>query len=304
MAGARFLLAGAIVVGWVALRNGGLPRITRREVRDSAIVGGALLGGGMGMVAWGEQTVPSGIAAVLIALMPAWLVIFGRALFGDRISPLVGIGIALGFVGVAVLVAPTDGAGSIDPAGVVALLLSPIAWSLGSLYAARRATLPRNGLLASAIQMLAGAVVLAIMGAASGEFGRLDPAAISTGSLAGVAYLVFVGSLIGYSAYGYLLRTAPLPLVSTYAYVNPVVAVFLGLVLRSEPLGERILLGSAVIVAGVALIVTARSKPLPTPQPRPQQPVAATDSLSQPVSPPPAPSASSASPGASRSPSG
>lgn len=264
MAGVRFAIAGAIVVGWTALRNGSVPRVTRRELRDSTIVGGLLLGGGMGLVAWGEQTVPSGTAAVLIALMPAWLAVLSRVLLGDRLPPIVGFGIAIGFVGVAVLVAPTD-AGGIDLAGAGALLLSPVSWALGSLYAARRATLPDNGFFASGVQMLTGAAVLGLMGLATGELPRLDVSAISANSALGLAYLIFVGSLIGYRAYGFLLRNAPLPLVSTYAYVNPVVAVGLGALLLGEAPGPRILLGSVVIIIGVALIVTARSRTGPTP---------------------------------------
>ncbi|MBM4408009.1 MAG: EamA family transporter [Chloroflexi bacterium] len=267
MAGGRFVVAGAILLAWVTLRTGALPRVTRREVRDSAIVGGALLGGGMGLVAWGQQTVPAGITALLIALMPAWLAVFSWALLGERLRPIVAVGIGLGFAGVAILVAPTGTGEPTNPAAVAALLLSPVSWALGSLFAARRARLPRNGLVASAVQMLAGAVVLALMGVATGQLGRLDVSAFSTASLAGVAYLVFVGSPVGFSAYGFLLRTAPLPLVSTYAYVNPVVAVILGVILLNEPLGERLVLGSAVIVGGVALIVTARSRPRPAPGP-------------------------------------
>jgi drug/metabolite transporter (DMT)-like permease len=260
MAGIRFAIAGLIVVTWTTLRNGGrVPRITRREIRDSAIVGGALLGGGMGLVAVGEQTVPSGITALLIALMPAWLAVLGWLLLRDRLPRLVVAGIALGLVGVAILVAPADG-GTIDLIGVAALILSPLFWASGSLYAARRATLPSNGLFGSGIQMLAGAAILVVAGVAAGEPGRLDPSRITPNSLLALTYLVLVGSLVGFIAYGFLLRTAPLPLISTYANVNPVVAVILGVVLLAEPVGPRLLIGSVVIVVAVALIVTARSR--------------------------------------------
>ena len=260
MAAIRFAIAGLIVVTWTALRNGGRPpRITRIEIRDSAMVGGALLGGGMGLVAVGVQTVASGIAALLIALMPAWLAVLGWLFLRDRLPRLVVVGIALGLVGVAILVAPADG-GTIDLFGIAALILSPIFWAAGSLYAARRATLPANGLFGSGIQMLAGATILGVVGIAAGELGRLDLHGITSNSLLALTYLVLVGSLVGFLAYGYLLRTAPLPLVSTYAYVNPVVAVILGVLLLAEPVGPRLLIGSVVIVVAVALIVTARSR--------------------------------------------
>jgi drug/metabolite transporter (DMT)-like permease len=282
MAGVRFAIAGLLVVGWMALRDGHLPRVTRRQLRDSTIVGGLLLGGGNGLVAWGEQTVNSGTAAVLIALMPAWLAVFSRTLLGDRLPRMVVLGIAIGFVGVAVLVAPTD-TGGIDLAGAVALLLSPVTWALGSLYAARRADLPDNGFLAIGVQMLAGSVVLGVMALVTGELVGFNPAAISSDSGLGLAYLVFIGSLIGYRSYGYLLRHAPLPLVSTYAYVNPVVAVGLGALLLGEAPGPRILLGSVVIIVGVALIVTARSRSGPTPAADPvPEPVPSTQAIAAP----------------------
>lgn len=268
MAGIRFAIAGLIVVAWTALRSGGMPRITRRQLRDSTVVGGLLLGGGMGLVAWGEQTVNSGTAAVLIALMPAWLAVFSRVLLGDRLPWIVGAGIAIGFAGVAILVAPSD-AGGVDLPGAIALLLSPISWSLGSLYAARRASLPENGFFGTGVQMLAGAGVLGVMGLATGELARLDVPGISSDSALGLAYLIFIGSLIGYRAYGFLLRNAPLPLVATYAYVNPVVAVVLGALLLSEAPGPRVLLGSVVIIVGVAMIVTARSRSGPSPAAEP-----------------------------------
>ena len=298
MAGVRFAIAGLIVVAWTAFRSGGMPRITRRQLRDSTVVGGLLLGGGMGLVAWGEQTVNSGTAAVLIALMPAWLAVFSRVLLGDRLPRIVVLGIAIGFAGVAILVAPTD-SGGLDIPGAIALLLSPISWSLGSLYAARRASLPENGFFGTGVQMLAGSVVLGVMGLATGELSRLDVPAISTDSALGLAYQIFIGSLIGYRAYGFLLRNAPLPLVATYAYVNPVVAVLLGALLLSEAPGPRVLLGSVVIIVGVALIVTARSRTGPArpaveaaTEPAPAAEPVPVRSLRS--SPPPAPSASPA----------
>jgi drug/metabolite transporter (DMT)-like permease len=263
MAAARFGAAGALLVGWSLLRDGrAFVPPTRREWRDSLVVGGLLLGGGMGLVAFGEQTIPSGITALLVALMPVWVAVFGRLLLAQRLPRLAVIGIVVGFCGVAILVGPTafGAAGALEPTGLAAIIVSPIAWSLGSLYASHRAVLPRRPLVAAGVQMLAGSVVLAIMGTLAGEPARFDPSAVSLASLAAFAYLAIVGSLVAFTAYGWLLRIAPLPLVATYAYVNPIVAVILGAIILHEPIEPRTLLAGAVIVGAVALIVTARSR--------------------------------------------
>jgi drug/metabolite transporter (DMT)-like permease len=263
MAAIRFVIAGAILLTWSMARGGGrriLP--TRREWRDTIVVGGLLLGGGMGMVAWGEQTIPSGITALLIAMMPVWVAVLGGVFLGERLPWLAVAGIVVGFVGVAILAGPTafGASGSLDPAGLAAVLISPISWATGSLYASHRAILPRRPLVATGAQMLAGGGILALMGAATGEVGRFDPAGISSGSLAALAYLTAIGSLLAFTAYGWLLRVAPLPFISTYAYVNPVVAVILGAIVLQEPVEPRTLLAGAVIVGAVALIVTARGR--------------------------------------------
>jgi drug/metabolite transporter (DMT)-like permease len=283
MAAIRFALAGAVLLAWSLLRaRGSFVFPTRREWRDSTLVGALLLGGGMGMVAWGEQTIPSGIAALLIAMMPVWVAIFGRAFLGERLPRLAIVGIVVGFVGVAILVGPTilGQAGALDPLGLGALIVSPIAWSLGSLYASHRAILPKLPLVATSAQMLAGSVVLAGLALATGEFGRFDAAAVSGDSLAALAYLTVIGSLLAFTVYGWLLRVAPLPLIATYAYVNPVVAVILGAAVRQEPIDPRTLVAGAVIIGAVALIVTARGR-LRTPLPR-------TDPSTAPIGPQPA----------------
>jgi drug/metabolite transporter (DMT)-like permease len=263
MAAARFGIAGAVLLTWSLLRaRGAFVAPSRREWRDSIIVGTLLLGGGMGMVAYGEQTVPSGITALLIAMMPVWVAIFGRTFLGERLPRLAGVGIVVGFLGVAILAGPTilGGTGALDPLGLVAIIISPIAWSLGSLYASHRATLPRQPLVATGAQMLSGGVVLTVMGGITGDFGRFDPGAISSESIAAFAYLTVIGSLLAFTAYGWLLRVAPLPLIATYAYVNPVVAVILGAFVRHEPVDARTLLAGAVIMGAVALIVPARGR--------------------------------------------
>jgi drug/metabolite transporter (DMT)-like permease len=263
MAAARFCLAGLVLLAWMRWRDpAALRRPTRQELLDSAIVGALLLGGGMGLVAWGEQTVPSGITAVAVALMPVWVAVFGRAFLGERLPRIAVVGIVVGFAGVAILVGPTafGAPGSLDPAGSLAILGSPIAWSIGSLYASHRARLPSHPLVATGMQMLAGSAVLLLLAIATGEPSAFDVAAVSLPSIGAFLYLTVVGSVIAFTTYGWMLRIAPLPLVATYAYVNPVIAVILGALILSEPIEPRTLIAGAIIVGAVALIVTARSR--------------------------------------------
>jgi drug/metabolite transporter (DMT)-like permease len=263
MAAIRFALAGLVLLTWSIVRSRGefVPP-SRREWRDSAIVGAMLLGGGMGLVAWGEQTIPSGIAALIIALMPVWVAVLGRVFLGERLPGIAVAGIVIGFAGVGILVAPTIAgeSGAFNPLGLVALLISPISWSAGSLFASHRATLPKQPLVATGLQMVTGAAVLLVFALLTGEPARFDPAAVSRDSLVALAYLTIIGSLLAFTVYGWLLRVAPLPFIATYAYVNPVVAVILGTVVREESLDPRTLVAGAVIVGAVALIVTARGR--------------------------------------------
>jgi drug/metabolite transporter (DMT)-like permease len=232
-----------------------------REWRDCFIVGALLLGGGMGAVAWAEQTVPSGITALLIAMMPVWIAIFGRVLLGKRLARAAVVGVGAGIVGVAILVGPSlTFDRSLDPAGIGALILSPISWSLGSLFSANRARLPSDPFLTTGMQMIGGSIVLVVASIASGELGALRPETITADSLVALAYLTVVGSLVAFTAYAWVLRQAPLPLIATYAFVNPVVAVFLGWLILGEQIGPRELIAGAVIVAGVALIVASHGR--------------------------------------------
>ncbi len=269
----RFLIAGTILFLVTSPGRGGEPRPSRREWRDAAIIGGFLLVGGNGLVALGETTVPSGIAALLIATLPLWVAILGRLFFDLRLSRSTVGGIGLGLAGVAVLVGPTGGSAPVDPAGALILLGSPILWATGSLYSAR-AHLPARPLVGVAMQMLCGGVMLGVVAIATGEAGRFQPAAVTTESLAALAYLVGVGSLVGFTAYAWLLRVAPLPLVATYAYVNPIVAVALGSVILGESVTPRTLVAGVIIIAAVAIIVWTRGRePVP---PRPEEVVEAT----------------------------
>lgn len=262
MASGRFLLAGLLLLGWCVFRDGRTAfRFSRVEFRDSFIVGSLLLGGGMGMVALGEQTVPAGITALLIALMPLWVAVLGRIVFGERTSRLVLVGIVLGLIGVVILVAPSGAdALTLSAGGIAAVLVSPICWSSGSLYASHRARLPRLPLAATALQMLCGGVVLAALALATGEFSNFSPAAVSDRSWLGLAYLVTIGSGIGYTTYIWMLRVAPLPKVATYAYINPIVAFVLSAIVLGEAISARTVVAAVVIVAAVAIIVTARSR--------------------------------------------
>lgn len=274
MAGSRFALAGIVMLGAAfILRRGALTLPTRREWRDSFIVGSLLMGGGMGMVALGEETVPSGIAALIIAMMPLWVAVIGRAAFGERLPLGAVVGVAIGLTGVAILVWPSGvAAESFNPGGIAALILSPISWSSGSLYSAHRARLPRDPLVATAAQMIAGSVTLGLMATVRGELGSFRVDAVTAESLAAFGYLTVVGSLVAFTAYVWLLRVAPLPLIATYAYVNPVVAVALGAIVLGEPITPRTLVAGAVIVFAVALIITARSRMTRAPRPVGEEP--------------------------------
>ncbi len=262
----RFLIAGAVLY-LLAIRSGDAAndRPGRLEWRDAVIVGGLLLAGGNGLLAVGEQTIPSGIAALIIATLPIWMAILGRAFFGIVLTRTIVAGTVIGFVGVAVLIGPSAGGGSFDPFGVLVVLLSPVFWATGSLYS-RTAHAPRRPLVATGMQMLGGSAVLFVIALVTGDVFEVRLAEITTASLAAVGYLIVVGSLIGYTAYIWLLRVAPISLVATYAYVNPVVAVFLGWLILGEPLEPRTIVAGAIIVAAVAVIVRARggeSRPAP-----------------------------------------
>ena len=261
MAALRFVPAGLLLAGAVALRHRAtIRRPTLAELRDTAIVGGFLMLGGMGLVAWGEQTIPSGIAALLIGLMPVWLAVFARVFLGERLPAMVVVGIGVGLAGVAILAWPAGGVGDLEPAGLLALIGSPMFWAAGSLYSARRAVMPEPALFATGLQMLLGGLILVVASLASGELEGFDWATVSTTSWLGVLYLLTVGSLVGYTTYAWLLTVAPLPRIATYAYVNPVVAVLLGWLVLDEPLTLRTGIAAVVIVIAVVLIVTARGR--------------------------------------------
>jgi drug/metabolite transporter (DMT)-like permease len=282
MAASRFFVAGLVLMAWSIGRDGRSFRWPAvRQWRDTFIVGALLLGGGMGLVAWGEQTVPSGITALLIALMPVWVAVLGRLFFRDKLPRAAIAGVAIGLAGVAILVGPSDNpVERFAPAGIAALIVSPICWSSGSLFSAHRAQLPQQPLVATGGQMLSGAIVLTLFALLTGEPSRFDLAMVSLASFGALVYLTVIGSLVAFTTYVALLRIAPLPLIATYAYVNPVVAVVLGWLVLAEPLTPRTLVAGAVIVFAVALIITARSR---MHQPEPAPAIATDDTAATPV---------------------
>jgi drug/metabolite transporter (DMT)-like permease len=257
----RFLVAGALLYP-VAIRMGDRAedRPTRRHWRSAAIIGGALLVGGNGMVVWAEQTVPSGIAALIVATVPLWMVLIAAVVLRERASWREVLGIVVGFVGILLLVGPAGSDIDLDLVGAGAVVVASLSWASGSLYA-RRAPLPRRPLVGVAMEMLAGGAILLLVAAATGELVEVRLADFSLASTLAVAYLVVFGSLVGFAAYAWLLRVARTSLVATYAYVNPVIAVFLGWAILREDVTSRTLLAGLVIVGAVALIVSAKAQP-------------------------------------------
>ncbi len=261
MAGVRFLIAGALMYAWVRLAGrAGAPRGV--EWRGAAVVGAFLLLGGNGGVVWAEQRVSSGLAALLVATVPLWMVLLEWAGGGKRPTGRVIAGIAIGFAGLGILIGPAEilGGTAADSVGALVLVFAAFSWAVGSV-AARRVSLPASPLLGTGMEMLAGGALLLLLGSVTGEWGRLDLAAASPRSLWAVGYLIVFGSLVGFTAYIWLLRHVEIAKVATYAYVNPVVAVLLGWALAGEELSPRIAVSALVIIAGVAFITSGRARP-------------------------------------------
>ncbi len=262
MAALRFLVAGSILYAWVRWR--GAPAPQRFHWQAAGIVGALLLVVGNGSLVWAEQRVASGLAALLLATIPLWMVLLDALRpRGPRLDAQIIGGLALGLAGLGLLTGPGKmlGGERVAPLGAAVLMFGAISWSAGSLYS-RHARLPAQPLLAAAMEMLAGGVLLVVVGLAAGEASQLHPHAITLRSLFGLIYLICFGSLLGFTAYIWLLGVCPPARVSTYAYVNPLVAVFLGWLLAGEPLSARTLVATAVIVGAVALIITHRPRPV------------------------------------------
>jgi drug/metabolite transporter (DMT)-like permease len=260
MAAIRFLIAGGVLYAWMRFR--GTPRPTRTNWKAATIVGGLLLLGGNGGVTKAEQVIPSGLTAVLITIVPIWMALV-ELLRKDRIVPTrhVVLGLVLGFGGVILLVGPGDlaGSGALNPLWVGVLLLASLSWAIGSVYS-RKSSLPKTPLLGSGMEMLAGGILLLVASLASQEWAGFQPRNVSVLSLVSFIYLIVFGSLIAFSSYVWLLTKTTSARVSTYAYVNPVVAVFLGYLLAGEQLTLRTLLASSIIVIAVVVITTFKSR--------------------------------------------
>jgi drug/metabolite transporter (DMT)-like permease len=247
----RFILAGGLMAGWVAWRRGlGAFRVTRRQLACAALIG-LLLPGANGILFVAERTVPTGVASLIIASVPL-LVVLMRFAGGERPPRLATAGVLVGFAGIALLFHPEGGA---TWWGIGLTGVSALAWATGS-YLSSRIPLPRDAFVATTFEMLAGGLILLPFGLAQ----QPDPAEFSAASLAAFAYLVLIGSLVGFTAYVWLLHHVPLGTVSTYAYVNPVVAITLGVVFLDEQITWRIGLGAAIVLASVAVVVRRESE--------------------------------------------
>jgi drug/metabolite transporter (DMT)-like permease len=266
---ARFFTAGVLMYAFLRLR--GEPRPGRREWAGGAVVGGLLLLGGTGAVGWAEQWIPSGLAALIVAIVPVWMVVL------DWIGPArrrptgaVIAGLVLGLVGVAVLVGPVDlsGGDRMQFIGSAVVVFGTLSWATGSVYGSRLPH-PSSSWMSAALQMMAGGLLLLVFGTALGEWSRVDPGLVSARSVGALLYLIVFGSLIAFGAYVFLLRHEPPARVGSYAYVNPVVAVFLGWALAAEPVTARTIVAAAIILTGVVLIVTHRAPKGPPIEPEP-----------------------------------
>jgi drug/metabolite transporter (DMT)-like permease len=252
LSGSRFVIAGLILYAWT--RSHGEPAPSAPQWRAASVVGGFLLLGGNASVAWAEQRVPSGLAAVLIAVAPIWMVGLEWARGGSRPSKQVAAGLLLGLAGVGLLVSSRADPGTrVDPLGAIILILASASWAWGSVWS-KSAPLPKSPFLATSMEMIAGGLLLLLTAGVSGQFRAFDPAKVSLAAALSWGYLVVFGSLVGFTAYIWLLGVTSIAKAGTYAYVNPVVAVFLGWAILDETVTPRMLLAAAVILAGVALV--------------------------------------------------
>jgi len=261
MAGTRFLISGVILFLWRRAAGDVLP--TKRQWRSTAIVGIFLLLGGNGLVSFAEQYVSSGIAALIVGSMPMWLVMI-EAIRPGGVKPtwLAILGLLIGFGGIFLLIGPAELTGAshtLNPLGVGTLLMAAFLWSVGSIYS-RSADMPASSLMATGAEMLTGSIAILAVSGLTGEWNSFSFSSVGLSSWLGLLYLITIGSLIGFVSYIWLLKNAPVSLVATYAYVNPLVAVFLGAWLADETLNARILLAALVIIGSVVLINQTKTR--------------------------------------------
>jgi drug/metabolite transporter (DMT)-like permease len=258
MVGTRFVVSGVILYAWARWR--GSPKPTAAEWRDATITGALMLCCGNGAVSWAEQRVPSGIASLLVAVVPLWMVLVDWLRpRGHRPGGVVVAGVIVGLVGLAVLVGPDSfsGHGDVDSVGAVVLILGSLAWAAGSVFN-RHGSRPDSAAMSTGLQMIGGSVALLLLGIIRGEIAQVHLRQITPASWAGWIYLVTFGSLVGFTAYIYLLQTVSPAKASTYAYVNPLVAVLLGWAIAGESVTLRSLGAAAIILAGVAMITVSQ----------------------------------------------
>ncbi|HEY0358839.1 MAG TPA: EamA family transporter [Mycobacteriales bacterium] len=255
---ARFLAAAAVLGGVIGLVRPRAFRMRRQELATAAVVGLLLILGGNGFVVVAEQGISSGLAALLVSTTPLWLVVL-RGGTGDRPSRLTVAGVAVGFLGVGVVLLAGGGPVGGDLPHALLVLGATLCWATGSLLATRR-PMPANPFAASVVEMASGGLALLLLGTMAGELGRLDLGAVSGRSWGALAYLVVAGSVVAFSAFVWVLGRLPVSTVATYAYVNPVIALGLGALLLGEPIGGTVFLGGALIVTAVAVVVTAEGR--------------------------------------------
>lgn len=264
------MIAGAALYLWMRARGAERPKAI--HWRNAAIVGALLIGAGNGSVVWAQQFVPSGLTALLVAILPFWMVLIDWIRPGGT-KPSVGvmIGLVLGIVGLVVLIGPS----ALDPSaesaaaassgdgvvlkGAIVLILASLGWAIGSIFS-RHAALPKSAFVATGMEMFCGGALLFVVALLAGDHVGFSIANVSTKSALAFVYLTAIGSLVGFTAYIWLLGVQPAARVSTYAYVNPVVAVFLGWALAGEALSLRTAIAAAIIIGAVAVITTARSR--------------------------------------------
>jgi drug/metabolite transporter (DMT)-like permease len=256
-AGVRFTIVGLIVFGLVIWRRGlGALKVRRVELASAALVG-LLLPGANSILFVTEQKVPIGLTSLIIASVPLWVLLF-RLAAGERPDRIASLGLLVGFAGIALLVRPGGGSGPL--AYLLLTVVAAISWALGS-FLSPRIPVPRDAFVATGYETLVGGLVLTAIGLATTAPSKLDPAGWSSRSIFGLVYLILVGSVVGYTAYAWLLANAPIAQVSTYAYVNPVIAIALGVIVLDEAVTARIVAGAVLILIAVAIVVRRESEP-------------------------------------------
>ncbi|MDX6665924.1 MAG: hypothetical protein QOG68_2130 [Solirubrobacteraceae bacterium] len=258
-AGVRFVVAGALMLGIIGLRSGARRlAISRVMLARTAVIGTLLAAGGNGLVTVGEKNVPSALAALIVASTPLWIVVF-RSLWRDRPAPATLAGVAIGFVGVALLLLPGNRPDGVRLLPTLVIVLAAASWGMGS-FTSQRWQMPADPLVSTGYQMLFGGMVCLVAALAAGEAAGVDVSHFSSDSVWALLYLIAIGSVLAYSAYTWLLQNAPISQVATYAYVNPMVAVVLGWAILDEHIPPMMLVASAVIIVAVATIVRNEAK--------------------------------------------